>query len=59
MLIIESETIEFTMDEFEAIRLRSSKKIKHELAAEIMGISQPTLQRILNSAREKVAIALV
>ena len=47
------------MDEFEAIRLKDHQKIKQELAAEIMGISQPTLQRILNSAREKVAIALV
>ncbi len=54
-----SETIEITMDEFEAMRLKDHQKIKQELAAEIMGISQPTLHRILNSAREKVAIALV
>lgn len=51
--------IEITMDEFEAIRLNDFKKIKQEKAAEIIGISQPTLHRILNSARGKIAKALV
>jgi uncharacterized protein len=54
-----SESIEITMDEFEAIRLKDYQKIKQEKAAEMMEISQPTLHRILNSAREKVAKALV
>ncbi len=54
-----SGTVEITMDEFEAIRLKDHLKIKQEKAAEIMGISQPTLHRILISAREKVANAIV
>ena len=53
------ETIEITMDEFEAIRLKDYQKFNQETAAELMGISQPTLHRTLNSAREKVAKALV
>lgn len=55
----ESGAIEITMDEFEAIRLKDYKKIEQEKAAEIIGISQPTLHRILNSARGKIAKALV
>jgi uncharacterized protein len=55
----ESGTIDVTMDEFEAIRLKDYQKINQEKAAEIIGISQPTLHRILNSARGKIANALV
>jgi len=54
-----SESIEITMEEFEAIRLKDYLKIKQQKVAEIMGISQPTLHRILISARENVANALV
>ena len=55
----ELKCIEITMDEFESIRLKDYLRIKQQNAAEIMGISQPTLHRILISAREKVANALV
>ena len=48
-----------TMEEFEAIRLKDYLKIKQQNAAEIMENLQPTLHRILISAREKVANALV
>jgi uncharacterized protein len=51
--------IEITMDEFEAIRLKDYKKIGQNETARIMGVSQPTLHRILNSARENIAKALV
>lgn len=47
------------MDEFEAIRFRDYQKIKQQKAAEIMDISQPTFHRTLNSARVKIAKALV
>jgi len=53
------KTIEVTLDEFEAIRLRDYQNIKQQKAAEIMDVSQPTFHRTLNSAREKIAKALV
>ncbi|MDY9923238.1 DUF134 domain-containing protein [Methanobacterium sp.] len=37
------------------MRLKDHQKINQETAAEIIGISQPTLHRILNSARGKTA----
>ncbi len=46
-------------DELEALRLCDYKKMGQVKASEKMGISQSTLQRILSSARKKVAEALV
>ena len=54
-----TESIEITMEEFEAIRLKDYLNIKQQNAAEIMEISQPTLHRTLISARKKIAKALV
>lgn len=51
--------IKITLDEFEAVRLRDHQNIKQHKAAEIMDVSQPTFHRILNSARGKIAEALV
>lgn len=51
--------IEMSVDEFEAIRLRDYHNIKQNESAELMGISQPTFHRILNSARKKIAISLI
>lgn len=48
-----------TLDEFEAIRLMDYKSLKQKESAKIMEISQPTFHRILNSGREKIAIALI
>jgi uncharacterized protein len=53
------KSIEITVDEFEAIRLKDYQNIKQKKAAEIMGVSQPTFHRILNLARGKIAKALV
>ncbi len=53
------ESIEMNLDEFEAIRLGDYHNIKQKEAAELMGISQPTFHRILNSARKKTAISLI
>jgi uncharacterized protein len=53
------EEIELEMQEFEAIRLIDFKKIPQELAARQMKISQPTFSRILKTAREKIAQAII
>ncbi|HMK54381.1 MAG TPA: DUF134 domain-containing protein [Methanobacteriaceae archaeon] len=53
------EPIEITLEELEALRLKDYHKIQQKNAAEIMDISQPTFNRILNSARGKVARSLV
>jgi predicted DNA-binding protein (UPF0251 family) len=53
------EPMDITLEEYESIRLSDYHKIKQKVAADIMGISQPTFHRILNSAREKVANGLV
>jgi len=57
--IDEFEPIEISLEEFESLRLKDYQNIKQKKAAEIMGISQPTFHRTLNSAREKVSRALV
>jgi len=55
----ELEPIKISLDEFESLRLKDYQNIKQQKAAEIMGISQPTFHRTLNSAHEKLAKALV
>jgi predicted DNA-binding protein (UPF0251 family) len=51
--------IELTMDEFEAIRLVDFQEISQELASRQMQISQPTLSRILSSARKKISDSII
>ena len=48
-----------TMDELEAVRLKDHEGKEQTEAAAMMGISQPTFQRIYESARKKIADALV
>jgi len=48
-----------TREELEAIRLIDFEKIEQGKAGKKMKISQPTLSRLLKSAREKVADALI
>ena len=57
--IDELEPIEISLEEFESLRLKDYQNIKQKKAAEIMGISQPTFHRTLNSARVKLTKALV
>lgn len=52
-------TVEMTLDEFEAVRLTDLDGLYQEQAAARMGVSRPTLGRIIESARRKVAEALV
>jgi len=47
------------MDEFEAIRLKDFEKMDQKVAAKEMAISQTTFHRLLSSAREKIADAIV
>jgi predicted DNA-binding protein (UPF0251 family) len=53
------ENVSLTVDEFEAIRLKDLEGLEQTTAAESMGISQPTFHRVIESARKKVAEALV
>ena len=48
-----------TIDEFESIRLKDYEDKDQETAAKIMGISQPTFNRLLKTARKKLAEAIV
>jgi predicted DNA-binding protein (UPF0251 family) len=57
--ITELEETILTMPEFEAIRLIDLKEIPQEEAAQKMEISQPTLSRILKSARKKIADSII
>jgi predicted DNA-binding protein (UPF0251 family) len=48
-----------SVEELEAIRLKDLEGLEQEECAERMQVSRPTFQRVLSSAREKVARALV
>lgn len=47
------------LEEYEAIRLMDYEALTHEQAAEMMNVSRPTVTRIYESARKKLATALV
>ena len=53
------EEVTLSMDELEALRLVDLEGNYQESAAESMGVSRPTLSRILAEARQTVAEALV
>jgi len=53
------ETVIVAVDEFEAVRLKDHEGLDQTKAAKKMKISQPTFQRLLLSARKKIADALV
>ncbi len=57
--IHELDEIALSLEEFEAIRLIDLNKVSQEEAGEKMRVSQSTLSRILNSARQKLADAVV
>ena len=52
------EEVNLSLDELEALRLCDLRNLEQKEAAKKMKISQSTLQRILTSARKKVAEAL-
>ena len=51
--------VRMTIEELEAIRLKELEGLDQEQGAERMHISRPTFQRILASARQKLADALL
>jgi predicted DNA-binding protein (UPF0251 family)/phage FluMu protein Com len=53
------EVCDLSLDEFEAIRLADFEGQYHEVASESMGVSRQTFGRIIESARHKVADALL
>jgi len=53
------EEICLSIEEAEAIRLKDLEGLEQEQGAEKMNISRPTFQRVLASAREKIADALL
>lgn len=53
------EEVQISLEELEALRLKDYEGMEQEEAAELMGISRPTFQRVLEQARRKVAEGLV
>lgn len=53
------EVVDLSDEELEALRLKNVEGLDQVVAAEKMGTSQSTFQRILSSAHKKVSFALV
>ena len=53
------EEIQLSLEEAEALRLKEIEGMEQEPAAERMNVSRPTFQRVLSSARRKLADALL
>ena len=53
------EEVQLSVEELEALRLKDLEGMEQEEAAELMGVSRPTFQRILEQAHSKVAESLV
>jgi len=57
--MVNLEVVELTLEEIEAYRLRHIGNLEQKDAAEKLGATTSTYQRILNSAYEKIADALI
>jgi predicted DNA-binding protein (UPF0251 family) len=53
------EEVRISIEEAEALRLKDLEGLEQEQGAEKMNISRPTFQRMLASARQKVADAIL
>ena len=53
------EIVVLSVDELEAVRLSDLQGLTQQEAAEKMNVSQPTFNRILSSARRKIADAII
>lgn len=53
------QTLIVYVEELEAIRLKDLQKLDQAACAAVMNVSRATFQRILHSARAKIALALV
>ena len=56
---VELEEVVLALDEYEAIRLVDLEEVNQGKASKQMKISQPTLSRLLKSARKKISEAIV
>ncbi len=54
-----NDAVELLYEEYEALKLADYDLMKHDEAAIVMGVSRPTFARIYESARRKIATALV
>ncbi len=57
--LLHLEDVKLNVDELEAIKLKDFFNLDQKEAAERMKVSQPTMHRLLQSARRKIAEALV
>ncbi len=55
----ELEEVNLLVEEVEAIRLKDQEGLEHEVCAQKMNISRSTFSRLLDSARQKLANALL
>ncbi len=55
----QQEAIKLAIEEMEAVRLKDMNGYDQETCARQMGLTRPTFQRVLVSARKKIATALV
>jgi predicted DNA-binding protein (UPF0251 family) len=53
------QEVVLTIDEYESIRLADHENLKQEEAASRMNISRPTFTRLVDSARKKIADAMI
>lgn len=54
-----AKAVVVTLDEYEAVRLVDLEGMHHAEAAKELGVSRPTLSRIIESAHGKIADGLV
>lgn len=54
-----NDMVELLYEEYEALKLSDYDGLNHASAAGLMGVSRPTFARIYESARKKIAQALV
>jgi len=57
--IVDLEEVILTFEEYETIRLIDLENIEQGKAGDMMKISQPTLSRLLKSARRKISEAII
>ena len=57
--INELEEVVLTNEEYESLRLKDVEELDQNSCAEKMDVSQPTFNRVLNSARKKISDAIV
>ena len=55
----ELETITLTLDEYEAVKLLDAEGMNQEECAQSMGVARTTITAMYESARKKIAVALV